>query len=81
MIIGKNVYGGKCVYDLPNGINTVEEFNSLVCGYYFNGCTRDELQGQPKLLGLAGPMFNGFGHLKSNGEKVAIIRYEKPMKY
>ena len=77
MLIGKNVYDKKCVYDLPDGINTAEEFNSLVCGYHFSDHTREELQGQPLLLGLAGPMFNGFGRLQSTGEKVAIIRYEK----
>lgn len=36
---------------------------------------------QPKLLSLNGPMWNGWGTLKSTGETVAIIRYEKPCKY
>jgi len=34
-----------------------------------------------KLLSLNGPMWNGWGTLKSTGETVAIIRYEKPCKY
>lgn len=42
---------------------------------------REELYNQPKLLGLNGPMFNGYGTLKSSGETVVIIRYEKPSKY
>ena len=33
---------------------------------------------QPKLLGLNGPMYNGEKILKSTGEEVAVIRYEKP---
>lgn len=81
MIIGTESNGMKCVYDLPAEIKTAEEFNSLIYGYHYSDRTRDELQGQPLLLGLAGPMFNGFGHLQSTGEEVAIIRYEKPMKY
>lgn len=43
--------------------------------------TRPELFGQPRLSGLNGPMWNGWGVLKSTGETVTIIRYEKPSKY
>lgn len=83
MIIGTLVNGGKCVYDLPAEIKTAAEFESLIYGYN-NGrmaeAQRKELYNQPKLLGLNGPMFNGFGTL-STGETVVIIRYEKPYKY
>lgn len=83
MIIGTLVNGGKCVYDLPAEIKTAAEFESLIYGYN-NGrmaeAQREELYNQPKLLGLNGPMFNGFGTLNT-GETVVIIRYEKPYKY
>lgn len=69
-----------CVYDVPNNIETAEQFESLICGYN-NGrlaeSQREELYNQPKLLGLNGPMFNGYATL-STGEIVPIIRYEKP---
>ena len=81
MIIGLLENGMKCVYDTPTEIKTAEEFESLIYGYHYSESTREELQGQPKLLSLNGPMFNGFGTLKSSGEKVAIIRYEKPSKF
>ena len=77
MITGKNEFGQNYVYDLPNEIKTAAEFESLIYGYHFSYKTRDELQGQPLLLGLAGPMFNGFSRIKETGEKVVIIRYEK----
>lgn len=84
MIIGTLTDGTKCVYDLPNNIKTAEEMQSLVYGYN-NGrmaeSQRPELYNQPKLLSLNGPMWNGYGTLKSTGETVAIIRYEKPCKY
>lgn len=84
MIIGTLVNGGKCVYDLPAEIKTAAEFKGLIYGYN-NGrmaeAQREELYNQPKILGLNGPMFNGFGTLKSTGETVVIIRYEKPCKY
>lgn len=80
MITGKIFIGETVVYDLPKEIKTAEQFNSLIYGYSENSSHRDELQGQPLLLGLNGPMFNGFGVLKSTGEQVAIIRYEKPSK-
>lgn len=73
--------GLTCVYDLPTKIETIEEFESLICGYNHNPAHRAELQNQPKLKGFNGPMFNGFGTLRSTGETVAIIRYEKPSKY
>ena len=38
---------------------------------------REELYNQPKLLGLNGPMYNGEKILKSTGEEVVVIRYEK----
>jgi hypothetical protein len=83
MHVGVNVYGKKCVYDLPDEFEnkTWEELNSLICGYHFSDSTREELQGQPKMLGLVGPMFNGYGTLASTGEKVAIIRYEEQREY
>ena len=77
MITGKDELGQKYVYDLPSEIKTAAEFESLIYGYHFSCKTRDELQGQPLLLGLAGPMFNGFSRIKETGEKVVIIRYEK----
>lgn len=84
MIIGTLENGSKCVYDLPAEIKTAAEFEALIHGYN-NGrmaeSQREELYNQPKLLGLNGPMWNGCGTLKSTGETVAIIRYEKPSKY
>lgn len=73
--------GKDVVYDLPDEIKTVEQFESLIYGYNDNPAHRDELQGQPLLLGLNGPMFNGFGVLKSTGKEVVVIRYEKPCNY
>lgn len=81
MITGKMFTGETVVYDLPKEIKTAEQFNSLIYGYNENPAHRDELQGQPLLIGINGPMFNGYGVLKSTGEQVAIIRYEKPSKY
>lgn len=84
MIIGTLMDGTKCVYDLPIKVDTVEQFESLIYDYN-NGrmaeSQRPELYNQPKLLSLNGPMWNGWGTLKSTGETVAIIRYEKPSKY
>lgn len=84
MIIGTLENGNKCVYDLPVEIKTAAEFEALIYGYN-NGRMaenqREELYNQPKLSGLNGPMFNGFGTLKSTGETVAIIRYEKPERF
>lgn len=84
MIIGTCVNGMNCVYDLPDNIETAEQLKSLIYGYN-NGrlaeSQREELYNQPLLLGLNGPMFNGYGTLKSTGETVAIIRYEKPGKF
>lgn len=77
MIKGLCENGMTCVYELPIAVNTVEQFESLICGYSNNPAHREELKNQPKLLGLTGPMFNGYGILKSTGEEVAIIRYEK----
>lgn len=84
MIVGLLENGGKCVYDLPNNIETAEEMQSLIYGYNDGRMAesqRKELYNQPKLLGLNGPMWNGWGTLKSTGETVAIIRYEKPCKF
>ena len=81
MIKGLLQDGKTCVYDLPEEIKTVEQFQSLIYGYNENPAQREELQNQPKLLGLNGPMFNGFGTLASTGETVAIIRYEKPSRF
>ncbi len=81
MITGKMFTGKTVVYDLPGEIKTAEQFKSLIYGYNENPVQREELQGQPLLLGLNGPMFNGYSFLKSTGEQVAVIRYEKPTKY
>lgn len=81
LIIGTLENGARCVYDLPSNIENAEHLNSLIYGYNENESQREELQGQPKLLGLNGPMFGGFKYLKSTGEKVAIIRYENPSKF
>lgn len=81
MIKGKMFTGETVVYDLPSEIKTADQFESLIYGYNDNQAQRDELQGQPLLLGLNGPMFNGYGRLQSTGEEVAIIRYEKPTRF
>lgn len=70
----------KCVYDLPINIQTIEEFESLIYGYNDGRLAesqREELYMQPLLLGLTTPMYNGTKILKSTGEEVVIIRYEK----
>ena len=84
MIIGTLENGNKCVYDLPTEIKTAAEFEALIYGYNdgeYMEQSREELWCQPKLKGLNGPMWNGWGTLKSTGETVAIIRYEKPSRY
>lgn len=83
MITGTLLNGNKCVYDLPSDIKTAAELESLIYGFNNSRMAesqREELYNQPKLLGLNGPMFGGFEALKSTGETVAIIRYEKPSK-
>lgn len=77
MIMGKG-NGFKFVYDLPENIKTAEQMKALVWGYNYNDGQRDELQGQPLLLGLNGPMYNGEKVLESTGEEVVVIRYELP---
>lgn len=77
IIVGTMQDGSKCVYDLPSEIKNAEQFESLIYGYNSNPAHREELQGQPLLLGLAGPMYNGTARLKSTGEEVTVIRYEK----
>lgn len=72
--------GFKFVYDLPENIKTAEQMKALVWGYNYNDGQRDELQGQPLLLGLNGPMYNGEKVLESTGEEVVVIRYELPEK-
>lgn len=79
MIIGTST-AGKCVYDLPEEIKSLEEMRALIYGTYYNPETREELQWQPKLRGLNGPMYNGLKILES-GEIVPVIRYEKPSKF
>lgn len=84
MIIGTMSNGKNCVYDLPEEIKTAEQMENLIYGYNdgrMSESQREELYMQPKLLGLNGPMWNGLGTLKSTGETVAIIRYEKSSKY
>nr|DAH21366.1 MAG TPA: hypothetical protein [Bacteriophage sp.] len=83
MIIGTLNNGTKCTYDLPVEVKTAAEFESLIYGYNDGRMAesqREELYNQPKLLGLNGPMWGGWG-TKSTGETVAIIRYEKPSKF
>ena len=83
MIMGTLEDGRKCAYDLPTEIKTAEQFKSLIYDCHDDDWaerTRPELFGQPRLSGLNGPMWNGWGVLKSTGETVAIIRYEKPRK-
>ena len=75
MIMGTG-NGFKFVYDLPGNIKNVDQMNNLIYDYNYDESQRDELQGQPKLLGLNGPMYNGTKILKSTGEEVVIIRYE-----
>ena len=76
MIFGYYENGKSCAYDLPTSITTAENFERLIIGYNDNPAHREELQGQPILKGYAGPMFNGFAKRASNGEIVAVIRYE-----
>ena len=80
MIVGTCLNGKKCVYNLPINIQTIEEFESLIYGYNDGRLAesqREELYMQPLLLGLTTPMYNGTKILKSTGEEVVIIRYEK----
>ena len=80
MIVGTCLNGKKCVYDLPINIQTIEKFQSLIYGYNDGRLAesqREELYIQPLLLGLTTPMYNGTKILKSTGEEVVIIRYEK----
>lgn len=80
MIVGTCLNGKKCVYDLPINIQPIEEFESLIYGYNDGRLAesqREELYMQPLLLGLTTPMYNGTKILKSTGEEVVIIRYEK----
>lgn len=79
MIIRISKNGILCVYDLPEEVNTIAEFESLISGYNYNEQNREELQGQPKLFGFCGPMFNGYTKIK--GINAVIIRYEKLEKY
>lgn len=78
LITGTLLDGTSCVYDLPGNIKCARQMESLIYGYNFNPDHRSELYGQPKLLGLAGPMFNGYRHLENASKKVAMIRYEIP---
>lgn len=78
LIIGTMANGHKCVYDLPEQIQNAKQFESLIYGYHSSPKTREELQGQPLLIGLNGPMYNGVKWLESTDEEVTIIRYEKP---
>lgn len=78
-IIGTCKNGKHCIYDVPDQIKTIEQFNSLIYDYNCNPESREELWGQPKLLSLNGPMFNGFKIY--NHEVMVIIRYEIPCKW
>ena len=79
MLLSTAPNGKKVIYDVPNMLNIKdqEDFDSLVYGYHSSKYTREELQGMPKLLCLAGPMFNGFAQMPETGEKIPVIRYEK----
>lgn len=77
MIIGTLENGNTCVYDLPFKVDSAEEFEAMITGYNNKPWQREELQNQPILKGLAGPMYNGTAYLKSTGEEVTVIRYEK----
>lgn len=84
LLIGSLFDGSKCVYEVPPCIKNAEQFQSLIEGFHrgkWAERTRPELWNQPKLLGLNGPMWNGWATLKSTGERVAVIRYEQPSKY
>lgn len=80
MIMGICRNGMHCIIETDGVVETVEQLNSLIYGYNKNPAQHEELQGQPKLLGFNGPMFNGYKTL-SSGEKAAIIRYEIPREY
>lgn len=41
---------------------------SLVTGVELSPRLRNELQGQPKLLGYCGPMWDGYGYILDDGE-------------
>lgn len=69
----------KCVYELPIEIKSKEEFENLIKGFQRKETARIELWNQPQLLGLVGPMFNGY--TTYNGKKTAIIRYETMDQY
>lgn len=81
MITGTLENGSTCVYDLPEEIKTAEQFTALITGYNDKPWQREELQGQPVLKGLNGPMYNGTARRVSNNEFVTVIRYEKPSEY
>lgn len=77
MIIGTLLNGKKCVYDLPVMIKTAEQLESLIYGYNENPSHREELQGQPLLLALSGPMYNGMGMLKNQERKLLLSAMKK----
>lgn len=79
MIISTLQDGKPCVYDVPTMIKNAEQMKSLICGYNDNPRQREELQGEPLLLGLAGPMYNG--NRTINGKEYVVIRYEMPTKH
>ena len=69
IIMGTMEDGTRCVYGLPPQIKTAGQMQSLIYDYNYSPKQREELQGQPKLLGFNGPMFNGYRWLASTGEK------------
>lgn len=78
MIISTLQDGRSCVYDVPTIIKNAEQMKSLIYGYNDNPRQREELQGEPLLLGLAGPMYNGIRNI--DGKEYVVIRYEMPAK-
>lgn len=66
--------GKDCYYDMPGIFRSLEDIEALTYDHLHNDTGREELQGQPKLFGLTGPMYNG------EIDGLPVIRYEKPIK-
>lgn len=73
LLVATYTSGRKVAYELPDGM-TEEQFDSLQDGVCTNPNVRQELQGQPRLAGYNGPMFNGY--IKVDNVYVPVIRYE-----
>lgn len=66
--------GKDCYYDMPGIFRSLEDIEALTYDHLHNDTGREELQGQPKLLGLAGPMYNG------EIDGLPVIHYEFPVR-